>query len=448
MTEVWVSKEVFRYDADSLAKAFFPGEVVKNYLLENVSDDILSAEIRLDEKTIVIEVEGAASRSQSDLRNELLHEKENARAAEEALQERYFVSEEKARLAVEIAQRQREVLLRLHPEAAYGSVLPSYSLYVGIPFCPSRCSYCSFASYPIEKWRERIGEYLGALEKELDFVRELKGEARPDTIYIGGGTPTALNEEELEKLLELIAAKIRTTDVIEYTLEAGRPDSITREKLRIMKKYGISRICVNPQTMNNKTLERIGRHHNADNTRDAFRLAREEGFDNINMDIILGLPGESEADVKYTLEEIAALKPDDLTVHSLALKRGSILKEEQPVNPSADISGAVKLAGAAASDMGLRPYYLYRQKNISGNLENTGFARPGAEGVYNIVIMEEVQSLIACGAGTVSKRVGTEGKNIRRCDTPKDIEQYLSRIDEMVERKRELFMELPQQPHI
>ena len=217
-----------------------------------------------------------------------------------------------------------------------------------------------------------------------------------------------------------------------------------------MKKYGISRICVNPQTMNDETLRRIGRHHSADNIRDAFCMAREEGFGNINMDIILGLPGETEEDVKYTLDEIARLAPDDLTVHSLALKRGSVLKEEwlesaaQEERPEQEtsydnISRAVKLSLDCAASMGLKPYYLYRQKNISGNYENTGFARPGSEGIYNIVIMEEIQSLIACGAGTVSKRVTPDGKHIARCDTPKDIEQYLNRIDEMVERKRELF---------
>ena len=489
MIEVWVSKEVFRYDADSLVKAFFPGRVVKNYLLENVADDILRSEMRGEDiKTIVIEIKDAGGLSgaeKSDLRNrfkrelyrelkqatgrdlpwgaltgvrpvrlasKLLNEKRNPVAAEAALQEMYFVSEEKAALAVGIAQRQREVLARVHPETPVGGVLPSYSLYVGIPFCPSRCTYCSFASYPMEKWNDRVDEYFRALKKELEFVRDIKGGEAPDTIYIGGGTPTSLNEEALEKLLQLIAANIKTAGAIEYTLEAGRPDSITRDKLRIMQRYGIGRICVNPQTMNDRTLRLIGRHHSADNIRNAFALAREEGFENINMDMILGLPGETEADVKYTLDEIARLGPDDLTVHSLSLKRGSAMKEEwteevlageasEKTVPKGDISGMITLSSEAAESMGLKPYYLYRQKNISGNFENTGFARPGAECIYNMVIMEEVQSLIACGAGTVSKRVSTDGKKIKRCDTPKDIEQYLSRIDEMVERKRMLFDE-------
>ena len=486
MTEVWVSKEVFRYDADSLVKAFFPGRPVKNHLLEGISGDILCTKIEAESiETIVIEIPEADILSGSELRNilkreiytrlkeatgrelpwgtltgvrpvrlasKLINERGTAGKAREALRELYYVSEEKAELAVEIASRQRQVLERVHPEGLTGGVLPSYSLYVGIPFCPSRCTYCSFASYPIEKWRDRIDEYFGALEKELEFVRTAGRGKNPDTIYIGGGTPTSLDEKSLEKLLELIAAKINTAGAVEYTLEAGRPDSITRDKLRIMKKYGISRICVNPQTMNDETLRRIGRHHSADNIRNAFHMAREEGFGNINMDIILGLPGETEEDVKYTLDEIARLAPDDLTVHSLALKRGSVLKEEwlesaaekekpgQETETSSDnISRAVKLSSDCAASMGLKPYYLYRQKNISGNYENTGFARPGSEGIYNIVIMEEIQSLVACGAGTVSKRVTPDGKHIARCDTPKDIEQYLNRIDEMVERKRELF---------
>ena len=487
MTEVWVSQEVFRYDADSLLKAFLPGRVVKNHLLENISDDILRVEIKSDEiKSIVIEIPGAEGLSKTELRNRLkremytvlkeatgrelpwgaltgvrpvrlaarlLKEREEPRKAEEALKELYFVSDEKAELAVEIAGRQREVLSRIHPETAFGGILPSYSLYVGIPFCPSRCTYCSFTSYPMERWKDRIDEYFRALEKELELAGHILEGGSPDTIYIGGGTPTALDEKSLEKLLELITAKINTAGVMEYTLEAGRPDSITKEKLRVMKSFGIGRICVNPQTMNEATLKRIGRHHSADNIRDAFRLAREEGFDNINMDIILGLPGETEADVKFTVDEIAKLGPDDLTVHSLALKRGSRLKEEWMErsregeegaaagreDEGSDISGALKLASEGAAAMGLKPYYLYRQKNISGNYENTGFARPGAEGIYNIVIMEEVQSLIACGAGTVSKKVSPEGRNILRCDTPRDIEQYLSRIDEMVNRKRLLF---------
>ena len=486
MIEIWVSQEVFRYDADSLVKAFFPGRVVKNHLLENISSDILRVEIRGDKiKSIVIEIFDSEKLSKPELRNQLkremytelkeatgrelpwgaltgvrpvrlaarlLREKNDPAGAEEALKELYFVSSGKAGLAVEIAQRQREVLRRIHPETDFGGVLPSYSLYVGIPFCPSRCTYCSFASYPMEKWKDRIGEYFQALEKELEFVRDIKGGEGPDTIYIGGGTPTSLDEGSLEKLLELITAKIKTTEAIEYTLEAGRPDTITREKLRIMKRYGIGRICVNPQTMNDRTLEQIGRRHSANNIRDAFALARQEGFGNINMDIILGLPGENVADVKYTLDEIAKLKPDDLTVHSLALKRGSVLKEEWmegsreaetagKADAVPDITGALRLASDSAADMGLKPYYLYRQKNISGNYENTGFARPGAEGIYNMVIMEEVQSLIACGAGTVSKKVSSDGKSISRCDTPKDLEQYISRIDEMVERKRMLFTE-------
>ncbi len=486
MIGVWVSEEMFRYDADSLVKAFYPNAEVRNFLAEETREDMLAVRV-LEEETIlcIIDIKGKPSSTRSELRNtlkrrlynelktisgielpwgaltgvrpvrlaaKLIREKGDTQKAAEAMRELYYVSREKAELAVEIAERERGVIGNIGEKKGDGitglnEILPGYSLYVGIPFCPSRCSYCSFASYPIERWKDRLGEYFAALSKELDTVGEIFGSRSPDTIYIGGGTPTSLDEEALERLLCLIEEKINITDVIEYTLEAGRPDSITEAKLKCMKKHGIERMCVNPQTMNDRTLERIGRHHSADNTRYAFGLARQEGFENINMDIILGLPGENGDDVRYTLEEIEKLGPDDLTVHSLAIKRGSDLKEalsEKEGNKEEEgLSGLhnsiVDLAAQSAKRMGLKPYYLYRQKNIAGNLENTGYARPGKEGIYNIVIMEEIQSLIACGAGTVSKRVSADGRNIRRCDTPKDLEQYLSRIDEMTERKRDLF---------
>ena len=480
MIDIWVSEEIFRYDADALVKAFFMGIRVKNHLLEGVSPDILCVRIEKDNSIIcVIKISDADILSKSELRNilkrkiynnlseitgqslpwgtltgvrpvrlasKLLREKGGKEAAADALRELYYVNEEKAALAADIAYRQKRIFDELHPEASDKTVLPSYSLYVGIPFCPSRCSYCSFASYPIDKWQGRLDEYFGALSRELDFVRQLHADESPDTLYIGGGTPTSLNADALDRLLELIGSKINISSVIEYTLEAGRPDSITKDKLEVMKRHSVERICINPQTMNDTTLKRIGRHHSANNIRDAFAMAREAGFENINMDIILGLPGETEDDVKYTLEEIEKLKPDDLTVHSLALKRGSVLKEEwldwteeEALGVISLHNSTIRLAGESASSMGLKPYYLYRQKNIAGNFENTGYARPSKEGIYNMVIMEEVQSLIACGAGTVSKFVSADGKNITRCDTPKDIEQYISRIDEMVERKRDLF---------
>ena len=239
--------------------------------------------------------------------------------------------------------------------------------------------------------------------------------------------------------------------VKELTVESGRPDSITREKLATMKKMGVTRISVNPQTMRDKTLELIGRRHTVSQLIDAYNMAREEGFDNVNMDIILGLPYETADDVRYTMDEIKKLDPDDLTVHSLAIKRGSRLAEvlkqkELKGELKGDVFSSIqnteemmKIASEGALSMGLTPYYLYRQKNISGNFENTGYARPGKAGIYNILINEEVQSIVALGAGTVTKRVyGYDGR-IERCDNVKDVKLYMSQIDEMIQRKKNLF---------
>ena len=355
----------------------------------------------------------------------------------------YFVSDEKLSLCLEIAHREKEILKDIDYENGY-------SLYIGIPFCPTTCLYCSFTSYPIGAFKNIVDDYLSCIEKEIDYVAEnFKGKTL-DTIYIGGGTPTTLEPHQIERLIGYLKDKLDLSHVKEFTVESGRPDSITREKLRAMKKMGVTRISVNPQTMNDETLKLIGRRHDVKQLIDAFNLAREEGFDNINMDIILGLPGETSAEVTHTIEEIKKLGPDDLTVHSLAIKRGSKLYEvlhekemkgELKVPILSSINNTVemmKIAADGARDMGLSPYYLYRQKNISGNFENTGYAREGMAGIYNILINEEVQSIVALGAGTVTKRVYGNGR-IERCDNVKDVKLYMDSIEEMIKRKRELF---------
>lgn len=383
-----------------------------------------------------------------------------------------FVSDGKSLLALEIAKREAGILSRLDP-------VKGYSLYIGIPFCPTRCLYCSFLSGPIAKWQNRVDEYLSCIEKELAFTKEAFAGRKIDTIYIGGGTPTALSADELKVLMNLVNGFLSDEDrknLLEFTVEAGRPDSITREKLKVLKEAGVSRISVNPQTMNEETLKRIGRAHSVEETVKAFLLAREEGFDNINMDLILGLPGEGIREVEHTLAEVEKLAPDSLTVHSLAIKRSALMKdwlreqaslntssedknsehkgeeseeENGPVSETAGkpanalaghdiMTGMAAAAYASAARQDLKPYYLYRQKNIAGNLENVGFAKEGKYGIYNILMMEEVQSIVAIGAGTVSKRVLSE-KEISRCDTAKDIGLYMDGIDEMIRRKEELF---------
>lgn len=427
----------------------------------------------------------------------------------------HFVSEDRARLSIEIARREQDILSRHDYKSGY-------SLYVGIPFCPTRCAYCSFAAYPVGEAagaanlgaRETVDAYLDALEKELRATALLMADIRLDTLYIGGGTPTSLSAEQLSRLMTFLQTTFDLTKLREYTVEAGRPDSILDDpkKLHVIRALGADRICVNPQTFTQRTLDLIGRHHTTEQTIRAYRAARKAGFDNINMDIILGLPGETIADVRHTMDAVAELKPDDLTVHSLALKRGSRMHEarcESMGPPAAAYHASASLSGAGhsaepcglasvapnalcrshesalrgghadsaphngsagglantkistdgydtyeacadlvherARAMGLFPYYLYRQKNMAGNGENVGFARPGKEGITNILGMEEVHSIVACGAGAITKRVfqAPEGDAhhglIRRSANVRELKAYLSRIDEMIERKRTLF---------
>jgi oxygen-independent coproporphyrinogen-3 oxidase len=318
-----------------------------------------------------------------------------------------------------------------------------YSLYVGIPFCPTTCLYCSFTSYPYSRWEKRMEEYIVALEKEIRFVKEHFADKKLNTIYFGGGTPTTLPPVYLDRILGQITEGFDLSYLKEWTVEGGRPDSITPEKLAVLRKYPVDRISINPQTMKQETLDLIGRRHTVEDVKNAFYMAREAGFDNINMDLIIGLPQEHTEDVAHTMEEIAALNPDNLTVHTLAIKRASRLNMEKEqyghLYLEQNTAAMMELTAKGAAQMGMEPYYLYRQKNMSGNLENVGYAKPGKEGIYNILIMEEKQSIVALGAGSVTKRVWSE--HIERASNVKDIEQYLSRIDEMIERKKVLFLE-------
>ena len=236
------------------------------------------------------------------------------------MEKEHLVSREKAALAAQIADRERQILSGIHYENGF-------SLYVGIPFCPTTCLYCSFTSFPLTSWRSRVDEYLDTLEREMEASAPLMQGKILDTLYIGGGTPTTLEPAQSQRLIRMIGQYFDLKSLQEFTVEAGRPDSITPEKLAVLKENGVSRISVNPQTMRDRTLKLIGRQHSSSDTIRAFHMAREAGFDNINMDIILGLPGENEDDVRYTIEQIRELTPDDLTVHSLAVKRASKLQK-------------------------------------------------------------------------------------------------------------------------
>ena len=377
------------------------------------------------------------------------------------MQENYQVTDEKAYLGIAVAKKEKELLEQLDYK-------DGYSLYVGIPFCPTTCSYCSFTSYSIAEWKQRVDEYLNAVCKELSFIAEKSKNKKLNTIYIGGGTPTTLEPEQLDRLLTHLKTSFSYDDLKEITVEAGRPDSITREKLEVLKAHNIRRISVNPQTMQQKTLDLIGRRHTVEDIRSVYAMAREIGFDNINMDLIAGLPEETVEDMRDTLEQIKEMAPDSLTVHALAMKRTSRMTQEKKLTQQRGeffagqhdtanseeetantLSQMIELASNYAKQMDLEPYYLYRQKNIAGNFENVGYAKVDKAGIYNILIMEEKQSIIAVGAGASTKVVVPDDKvmidpktgnpkKIVRVENVRDIEQYISRIDEMIQRKGEL----------
>ncbi|MCQ4727068.1 coproporphyrinogen dehydrogenase HemZ [Anaerotignum faecicola] len=369
--------------------------------------------------------------------NELISSGADEADAYSFLTEKYFVSAEKASLTMEVARAEREILEKNHEY--------DYSLYIGIPFCPTRCLYCSFTSYPIDKYKNIVDLYIDKLIEELKFI-SLKAEGkRLMSIYIGGGTPTSLNETQLERLLEAINMNFDAEGALEFTVEAGRPDTITSEKLKVMKKHNVGRVSVNPQTMNQKTLDLIGRRHTVEDIVSVFNMARNEGFKNINMDLILGLPGESVSDVENTMDRIARLEPESITVHTLAVKRASRLKEnfnDYSLAGISEIENMLKTAGRYAGLIGMKPYYMYRQKNMVGNFENIGYCKKGAESFYNVEIMEEKQTVAAAGAGSTTKVYSGADNRISRIFNVKSVEEYLSRFDEMIERKnRGMFFE-------
>lgn len=353
----------------------------------------------------------------------------------------YDTSMQKAELATTVAENEHRLVKGIDLDN-------DYCLYVGIPFCPSRCLYCSFTSYPIGIYAEKARTYIDTLRKELAYVAEQYKHKRLVAIYIGGGTPTSISHELLAMLLQQIQTVFRLQEpevadgLVEFTVEAGRPDSITLEKLAVMKEYGVTRISINPQTMNDETLRTIGRAHNAAQVKEAFAMARQAGFDNINMDLIAGLPGEDLDSMRYTLAQVRALAPESLTVHSLAIKRAASLNQQMDDYKSTihhDMDAMHMAAQETAQALGMEPYYLYRQKNIGGNLENVGYAKPGCECLYNVLIMEEMTDIIAAGAGASTKLVYHAENRVERVENCKSVDDYINRFDEMLDRKRKAF---------
>lgn len=350
----------------------------------------------------------------------------------------YLISEDRAKLAVEIADIERPFVYPVNNAAV--------SIYIGIPFCPSRCHYCSFTSNSIDKMKAYVEPYLESLTEEIRRVSEYLHKAGKEvqTIYIGGGTPTALNAQQLEKLMQCIS-QCFGQQAAEFTCEAGRPDSITKEKLQVLAGYKVNRISINPQTMNDATLKCIGRAHNTEQVVECFNLARSEGFGNINMDLILGLPGETIEQLEHTLKEIRKLDPESVTVHTMALKRASIYNESNMSKAVTDdeiVSRMMDYTKEFLRAMGMRPYYLYRQKHMLQNLENIGFSKKGFECIYNMQIIEDKQTIVAFGADAVTKIVVTSENRIERQHNIKDVRLYIENLEAMVTSKLDILEQL------
>ena len=479
MIEIICSDQTYTYNAYHIVKAFYPSQDVSSRVEEKASNYVM-AKLPDGELVAVPKSLNAEGREGKEIIDRYLYTElqektgqslswgiltgvrptkiamkcleEGMRPSEfvEWLMEHCLVSREKAALSWMIANVEKNLLDQLDYENGY-------SLYVGIPFCPTVCSYCSFSSGSVKEWGHRMEDYLQALCKELAYIGNVSKDKKLNTIYIGGGTPTTLSAEQLDKLLTCIDTCFSREHLLEFTVEAGRPDSITKEKLEVLRKHNISRISINPQTMQQKTLDVIGRKHSVEEIREVYHEARELGFDNINMDLIAGLPGETPDDMRDTLEQIRKLAPDSLTVHSLAIKRAAKMGQDQKQGlaeavdidkQNAYLSQMIQDAFDSARSMELYPYYLYRQKNIAGNFENVGYAKVDKAGIYNILIMEEKQSIVAAGAGASTKIVLKEaieqpgnGKkkktNLIRIENVKAIDAYIERIDEMIERKGE-----------
>lgn len=352
--------------------------------------------------------------------------------------EKYLVSDNKLALAFLTANTQASLL--------ENRLDNSYSLYISIPFCVSRCSYCSFVSHAIDRPNatDKIDEYIELLCVELEETAKLakKLELVLDTIYIGGGTPTALSADKLKRVTDAISQHFDVPAAREYTIEAGRADTISREKLEIIKASGAKRISVNPQTFNDSVLKEIGRNHTAQQAVDCYLLAKEVGIEAINMDFIAGLPADSLESFEATIDRAIKLSPDNITLHTLSIKRSADLFTADGIEDYAKTNITGKMTDYAQKRLinaGYLPYYLYRQKNTIGNLENVGYAKPGYESLYNVYIMDEMQTILACGAGGVTKLVGTGDLPIERIFNFKYHFEYISRFHEILERKRGVF---------
>jgi oxygen-independent coproporphyrinogen-3 oxidase len=343
----------------------------------------------------------------------------------------YEVSDEKTELSLTVANNEKKLLESIGKN--------SISLYIGIPFCPTRCVYCSFVSTDIRVSGKYMAEFVDKLLEEIEKTAELvkKSGLYVENIYVGGGTPTTLSAVDFTRIFDKLYSNFDLERLIEFTVEAGRPDTITEEKLNVLKKYGVNRISINPQSMNDTTLKKIGRSHSVDMIYDTYNMAKKVGFDVINMDLIAGLPDETPKMFEKSLNDVIKLKPENITVHSLCIKRAARFRHTQnELAKSEDMNKMLSFTQKRMKEEGYIPYYMYRQKNSSGNLENVGYAKDGTMSVYNVNIMEEKQTIIALGGGGSTKII--LGDRIERVFNFKDPLEYIRRFDEILDKKDEI----------
>lgn len=345
------------------------------------------------------------------------------------MQEEFFITPKKALLSLDVAKQEYELLKDREKNGV--------SLYVGIPFCPTRCAYCSFISQAVAHNQKFVKPYVNALLKEIEETAKMADSLnfKAETVYFGGGTPTTLSPEELEILINKVKECFDITALREFTVEAGRPDTFSEEMLDVLAECGVNRISINPQTMNQKTLDKIGRKHTVEQTVKAFEMARKYDCFSINADLIAGLPDETLEDFVHTVKEVCSLNPHAVTVHTMYLKRAArLISDFEKLRFASDMDSMVQSSYDFLTGNGYNPYYLYKQKNTLGNLENVGFSKAGHESLYNIYIMEEIQTILAMGGGASTKMV--KGDRIERVFNPKEAVDYINRIDEIIEKKK------------
>ena len=472
-----IDNHEFHYETENLCKMFFPKEkVTVVHQCEITATNFVYTAIKNGEILVSANVNGNEKNAKTALENDIkenerkmavliynilssltgicpkwgiltgirpvklvhsYHEKGlNDEEIKKELKEKMLVSDEKIDLIIRTAYEEKDVLSRSKED--------NYSLYVSIPFCPTRCKYCSFVSHSIERTRKLVPQYLELLLNEIRETAKVAKNLKLNllTIYIGGGTPTTLNAEQLKRLIDTIAENFDTKNVLEYTIEAGRPDTIDEEKLKVIKNSDVTRISINPQTLNDDVLKEIGRRHTTKQTIDAYNLARKVGIKNINMDLIAGLMGDSVESFKNTVDGVIKLGAENITVHTLSVKRAADLRDEgKKVHEENDANASpmVEYAQKTLLENGYEPYYLYRQKNMLESLENVGYAKKGYKGLYNVYIMDETHTILAVGAGATTKLKDHKTDKIERIFNFKFPYEYISRYDEILDRKGKIY---------